>query len=122
MLKGRFMRNALFLLLPFSLLAESSFITPLEYASSLYKNPRGIGCHKCHGEFGEGRVVATYEHKNEKKSFVGPVINSMDFNDFFKSLNVRKNGMPRYFLTQKEIKALYFYLQEKKKENISNVK
>lgn len=116
------MRGILFVLLPFSLLAKSSFITPMEYASSLYKNPRGIGCHKCHGESGEGKTVAKYEHKNEKKSFSAPSINSMDFSNFYTSLNVRKNGMPRYFLTQKEIKALYFYLQEKKKESSLNVK
>ncbi|MCK9453609.1 MAG: cytochrome c [Sulfurimonas sp.] len=116
------MRSILLVLLPFYLLAQSSFITPMEYASSLYKNPRGIGCHRCHGEFGEGKIVAKYEHKNEKKSFIGPVINSMNFNDFFNSLNVRKNGMPRYFLTQQEIKALYFYLQEKKTESSLNVK
>lgn len=116
------MRNVLLSLLPFSLFAQTSFITPMEYASSLYKNPRGIGCQSCHGIAGEGRVVAKYEHKNEKKSFGGPEINSMNFNDFFVALNMRKNGMPRYFLTQKEIQALYFYVQEKKKENISNVK
>lgn len=98
-------------------MAQTDFITPMEYASSLYKNPRGIGCHNCHGDFGEGKVVALYEHKNEKKSFAGSAINSMNFDDFFAALNVRKNGMPRYFLTQKEIKALYFYLQEKKKES-----
>lgn len=116
------MRRILFMLLPFSLLAKSSFITPMEYASSLYKNPRGIGCHKCHGESGEGKLVARYEHKKEQKIFGGPVINNMNFNEFYEALNIRKNGMPRYFLTQKEIKALYFYLQEKKKGNISNVK
>lgn len=122
MLKDGFMRSVLFILLPFLLLAKSSFITPMEYATSLYKNPRGIGCHKCHGESGEGRVVAKYEHKNEKKSFVGPPINSISFNYFFASLNVRKNGMPRYFLTQKEIKALYFYLQEKNRAGAIDVK
>ncbi|MDD5401309.1 MAG: cytochrome c [Sulfurimonas sp.] len=116
------MRDVLLLLLPISLFAQASFITPMEYASSLYKNPRGIGCQNCHGVFGEGRVVARYEHKNEKKSFSGPEINSMNFNDFFTALNVRKNGMPRYFLTQKEIQALYFYVQEKKKENTPNAK
>jgi hypothetical protein len=116
------MRSVLFVSLPFLLLAKSSFITPMEYASSLYKNPRGIGCHKCHGEAGEGKLVAKYEHKKEQKSFIGPPINSMDFNQFYRALNVRKNGMPRYFLTQGEIKALYFYLQEKKKGSTSNVK
>lgn len=119
MIKGRFMRNIIFLLLPLYLFAKSSFITPMEYSSSLYKNPRGIGCQKCHGESGEGRLVASYIHKGKKKSFKGPVINDMDYSDFYKALNVRKNAMPRYFLTDKEIKALYFYLQEKKKENSS---
>jgi len=122
MLKDGFMKSLLFIMLPFWLLAKSSFITPMEYATSLYKNPRGIGCHKCHGQNGEGRVVANYEHKKEKKSFAGPAINNIGFNDFFASLNVRKNGMPRYFLTQKEIKALYFYLQEKKREGGADVK
>lgn len=122
MLKDGFMKSLLFVMLPFCLLAKSSFITPMEYATSLYKNPRGIGCHKCHGQNGEGRIVAKYEHKNEKKSFAGPAINNISFNDFFTSLNTRKNGMPRYFLTQKEIKALYFYLQEKKREGGTDVK
>lgn len=118
------MRNLFVLLLfsPFYLFAQSSFITPMEYASSLYQNPRGIGCHKCHGEFGEGKIVAKYEHKKEQKSFVGSRINNMDFNNFYRALNVRKNGMPRYFLTPKEIQSLYFYLQEKKKEEDANVK
>ncbi|HUH42290.1 MAG TPA: hypothetical protein VLZ29_04170 [Sulfurimonas sp.] len=116
------MRDMLLLLLPLSLFAQSSFITPMEYSSSLYKNPRGIGCHKCHGEYGEGKIVARYEHKKEQKTFFGPGITGMDFNDFYNALNVRKNGMPRYFLTQNEIKALYFYLQEKKKNGTSNDK
>jgi len=116
------MRYILFLFLPFYLFAASNFITPMEYASSLYKNPRGIGCNKCHGDSGEGKVVATYIHKNKKKSFVGPAINSLDFNKFYKALNERKRGMPRYFLTKKEIQALYFYLQEIDKKSNTNEK
>ena len=108
------MRFVLFLLLPLFAYCSGNFISPMEYASSLYKNPRGIGCHNCHGDNGEGKVVAKYTHKNEKKSFNGPAINSLDFNVFFKALNIRKRGMPRYFLTKKEIQALYFYLQEKR--------
>lgn len=116
------MRYVLFLLLPFYLYATSSFITPMEYSSSLYKNPRGIGCNHCHGENGEGKLVATYIHKGEKKSFGGPAINNIDFDKFFKALSVRKTGMPTYFLTKKEIQALYFYLQEKDKKSSSNGK
>lgn len=93
---------------------DTSFITPMEYASQLYKNPRGIGCHLCHGEKGEGKLVATYVHKKKKKTFEGPVINNLDFNAFYEALNERKIAMPRYFLTKKEVQALYLYLQETK--------
>ena len=50
------MKNILLLILPVFLFGGSSFITPLEYASQLYKNPRGIGCHLCHGDNGEGKT------------------------------------------------------------------
>jgi len=104
------MKFILFLISPIFLLATSSFITPLEYASQLYKNPRGIGCQLCHGENGEGKLIANYIHKNKKKSFRGPKIDKISFGEFYKALNRRKNGMPRYYLTQKEIEALYLYL------------
>ena len=97
------------------LCADSSFITPMEYASSLYKNPRGIGCQYCHGDKGEGKLVATYSHKGIEKEFHPPKINDLGFKKFYKALNVRKKGMPRYFLTTNEIKALYLYLHKKEK-------
>ena len=103
--------------LPLYLYAKSSFITPFEYSSSLYKNPRGIGCYHCHGEKGEGRLVARYMHKKEKKVFAGPEINSLSYEEFKKALNISKKGMPRYYLTNSEIKALYFYLQQIKVED-----
>jgi len=104
------MKYILFLILPFVLFATSNFITPMEYASQLYKNPRGIGCQKCHGNNGEGKVIADYMHKNKKKSFIGPRINNVAFTQFYNTLNSRTKGMPRYFLTKQEIEALYFYL------------
>ena len=116
------MRYILLLILPIYLFCEASFITQMEYSSSLYKNPRGIGCNLCHGENGEGKVIATYMHKNEKKSFIGPSINNISFSIFYKALNKRKRGMPRYFLTKKEAQALYFYLQEKQRKNKINEK
>ncbi len=122
MIKGRFtMQYMFFLVLPLLLSAKSSFITPMEYSSQLYKNPRGIGCQHCHGEDGEGRLVAEYTHKKKRKSFRGPTINTLDFDTFHKALSVRKKGMPRYFLTKKEIQALYFYLQQKKKKKEKTV-
>ncbi|MDA7816836.1 cytochrome c [Sulfurimonas sp.] len=110
------MKYLLILLLPIILFAKSSFITPMEYSSSLYKNPRGIGCNNCHGANGEGKIVAQYIHKKEKKSFFGPSINNINYSKFYRALSIRKRGMPRYFLTEKEIKALYFFLQQKKIE------
>lgn len=109
------MKYKLLLFLSLSLAAESTFISPLEYASQLYKNPRGIGCYHCHGDNGEGKLVARYKHKNKDKEFGGPVINTMNFKEFHKALNRRKVGMPRYFLTKKEVQALFLFLQQEKK-------
>jgi hypothetical protein len=113
MIKGRFeMRYILFLTLPLLLCAKTTFITQEEYAAQLYKNPRGIGCQNCHGEKGEGKIVAKYIDKNVEKSFQGSAINNLDYAAFYKALNMRLDSMPRYFLTSKEISALYFYLNE----------
>ncbi len=116
------MKYIYFLILPLFLCAKGSFITPMEYASQFYKNPRGIGCEHCHGESGEGKLVATYIHKKKKKTFEGPPINNMSFDDFYKALNVRKLGMPRYFLTKKEVEALYLYVNEKKGDVVNEKK
>lgn len=114
------MRYILFLTFPLFLFSSATFITPMEYASQLYKNPRGIGCQSCHGEHGEGKVIAKYIYRKKKKSFVGPPINTVGFNEFYRVLNQRKRGMPRYFLTTEEIQALYLFLHknDKKKKNV----
>lgn len=104
----------LFLLVLPLLSEEVSFITQGEYAAQLYKAPRGIGCHKCHGDKGEGRVIAKYKDKGESKSFNAPAINVLSYENFSDALQKRQAGMPRYFLTDEEIKALYFYLQPPK--------
>ena len=106
----------------FPLFAADSFITMEEYARQLYQNPRGIGCHHCHGDDGKGKVVATYTHKKEQRAFGGPAIDTVSFPTFYKALNSRVRGMPRYFLTDSEIKALYYYLHrnERKKESEDN--
>jgi mono/diheme cytochrome c family protein len=95
-----------------TLFATSSYITPLEYASQLYNNPRGIGCGNCHGEHGEGLVIARYKHKDKPREFVGPAINKVPYEQFQKILQKRVKGMPRYYLTQGEIRALYLYLHQ----------
>lgn len=116
------MKYLFYLTLPCLLVAETSFITAMEYASQLYKNPRGIGCQYCHGEKGEGKLVANYTEKKEKKSFGGSPINKLEWSVFYFALNKSINGMPRYYLTEKEIQALYLYLTEDKLRQEANEK
>ena len=109
---------------PIFLYGEASFITQMEYASLLYKNPRGIGCNKCHGLKGEGKLIAKYKvtkrvKKGEKvitlkrqKEFRAPAINHLAYRRFHDVLGEKLKGMPKYYLTEGEIKALYFYLQK----------
>ncbi len=98
------------MMIPLFLNAESSFITQEEYSMQLYYSPRGIGCHHCHGEKGEGKIIAKYKDKNNLFSFSGPPINNIAYEKFYNAMIMRKQGMPRYFLIEDEIKALYFYL------------
>ena len=104
----------LLLLLTVTIFAKEkdSFITEQEYAEHLYKNPRGIGCDKCHGKRGEGIVIARYKDKGENKELRTDEINSIDYEAFRLALQARRGVMPKYFLTTREIKALYGYLHK----------
>ena len=107
------------LLLCFSVLflsANEDFITKDEYASQLYNNPRGISCALCHGENGEGKLIARYTKKGEKREFKAPKISDLPYLQFKNALNGRYLGMPRYFLTDAEIKLLYYYLHNMESE------
>jgi hypothetical protein len=104
------MKIILLWIIGISLFAGTSFITTSEYASSLYKNPRGIGCDQCHGQKGHGKLIAVYTHKGHKKEFRGDDITKMDFTQFYRALNKHIFGMPRYYLTREEIMTLYKYL------------
>ena len=92
-----------------------SFITEKEYAEHLYKNPRGIGCNKCHGKKGEGMVISTYKHKDEERTLRTNEINTLGYEAFAAALEEKRSVMPKYFLTSKEIKALYNYLHTENK-------
>ncbi|MBL0686858.1 MAG: cytochrome c [Sulfurospirillum sp.] len=92
-----------------SLKAEG-FITKTEYAKMLYVNPRGIGCVLCHGKRGEGSVIAKYKHKGEQKKLVAPAINNLSKEKFFRALKESNSVMPKYFLANSELDALYFYV------------
>jgi len=99
------------LLLPIFLYCES-FINKFEYGEMLYNNPRGISCSKCHGEHGEGRVLATYIHKKKVNQVVAPMIVNLSFGEMKKSLNYTRNFfMPKYYLTDSEIDAITTFLK-----------
>ncbi|NLK66449.1 MAG: c-type cytochrome [Campylobacteraceae bacterium] len=86
----------------------------------LYKNPRGIGCDKCHGKKGEGSLIASYKEfnkTNEQKydvNLTAPAINNLTLQELADGIHDKKGVMPTYFLTQDEIIAIYKYLKEKK--------
>lgn len=100
----------IFFLLNSALKADESFLSNGEYAKMLYKNPRGIGCHKCHGENGEGKVISSYVSGKNKISLVGPRINNLSMSEFKKALKKGKRLMPEYFLTDLEKAHLYNYI------------
>ena len=77
------MSKKLFLLVAINVLWANDEPLVENYGKNLYENPRGIACNKCHGNKGEGGVIAHYKHKGV---------------------------MPRYFLTDEEITAIYMYL------------
>ncbi len=90
---------------------SDDFITPLEYGKMLYQNPRGIGCDKCHGLKGEGKIIAYYKHKGKKKKLVAPNIHKAPMEAFLHALAEQSRVMPKYFLTKNEIKSLYDYIK-----------
>lgn len=116
------MRRVLLLMVPLFLYSAGDFITQREYASQLFKNPRGIGCQHCHGDNGEGRLIANYTHKKKPLSFSGPPINTLSYKKFHHALSRRLNAMPRYFLTDEEIEALYFHVRKNKQKKSKDAK
>jgi len=117
------------LFLPLFLFADD-FITNYEYGEMLYKNPRGIGCIKCHGEDAKGKVIATYQDKEgNTKAIIAPNIQNVSWKVFYERLKYSKvfrrgkfrtlnySVMPKYdYLVDSEIKAIYNYIHKKRKK------
>jgi len=100
--------------------AADSFITKEEYARMLYQNPRGIGCHKCHGIDGRGLELGRYREGNRTVVIKAPDITNLSYRRFFMALKFKKGKkrvdlMPTYFLTDREIKILYYYLKKRRR-------
>ena len=113
------MRNFIFLMIFTIFAGAESFITDEEYGAMLYQNPRGIGCDKCHGERGEGSLIAKYEEFNRsnetyyEKSLIAPPINTLSLQELANGIGASKDIMPSYFLTKDEIIIIYKYLKAK---------
>ena len=105
------------------LLNAEDFISSAEYAKMLYQNPRGISCGKCHGNKGEGAVIARYkkfdkrENKMIEQSLKAPTINNLSYEEFRLALTSTKGMMPSYFLTESEMVSLYEYVQSFSKKD-----
>jgi len=108
--------------IPFILFSKEWFITKLEYGKMLYNNPRGISCAKCHGNNAEGKTIAKYyiTNNNQKilKIIKSPNIQNISFEKFKQKLFHKKLSiMPKYnYLTDKEISAIYLYIQSISKD------
>ena len=115
----------LFLIIPIFLFADD-FITNFEYGEMLYKNPRGIGCIKCHGDDAKGEIIAKYidDKTGKTKALIAPNIKKVSFKVFYERLKYSKvlrkgkfktlhySVMPKYtYLTDSEIKAIYNYIK-----------
>ena len=95
---------------------DNLFITDYEYGQMLYKNPRGIGCIKCHGKDGKKMFISKYTHKTKEIKIYAPSIENLTFEKFkskLKSNTNTKSIMPTYFLTDDEIKSIYTYIENK---------
>jgi len=113
------MKQYIFLLLPLFLSANEDFISHYEYGEMLYANPRGVSCAQCHGAKGEGKEIVSYLEGKEKRSLKGPDIRRESLSRMILSVNEYHQVMPRYYLTDEEVKAIYDYIQKKNVDYLS---
>ena len=109
----------LWLLLPLMVWAEEDFISHYEYGEMLYANPRGVSCAQCHGKSGEGQTIVEYRDIHGKQALKGSDIRRNTLAEMINAVNTYHQIMPRYYLTDEEVKAIYDYLQQKNHEYLS---
>ena len=103
----------LWMVFPLLLWSQEDFISHYEYGEMLYNNPRGVSCSQCHGKMGEGKVIVKYQDIDEKKVLKGADIRTKTLKEMIISVSSYHKVMPRYYLTDEEVKAIYDYLQKK---------
>jgi len=111
----------LIFLLPLILISSEDFISHYDYGKMLYESPRGVSCVQCHGLNAEGKTIVEYETKLGKKYIKGSDIRRVDLPKMIQSLNKNHAIMPRYYLTEHEVKAIYDYLQKRNSSYLSNL-
>lgn len=103
------------ILLPLFLYSSEDFISDYEYGEMLYNNPRGIGCAECHGDDGAGTTIVEYiDDDNKTKTINSPDLHKESLSSIINSVNRSHEIMPRYYLTRKEVRAIFEYLQEQR--------
>ncbi len=107
------MWKRLLLTLPLLLGADEDFISHYEYGQMLYNNPRGVSCAQCHGKSGEGCTIVEFRDIHGKQALRGPDIRMENLKRMIDSVNSYHPVMPRYYLTDEEVKAIYDFLQQK---------
>ena len=111
----------LIFLLPLLLSANEDFISHYEYGEMLYSNPRGVSCSQCHGNKGQGEIIVEYNDENGKAVIKGSDIRKESLSQMIHSLNSYHKIMPRYYLTDEEVKAIYDHLQKKNAVYLSDL-
>ena len=109
----------LWLLVPLMLWGEEDFISHYEYGEMLYANPRGVSCAQCHGQSGEGQTIVEYRDIHGKQALTGSDIRKNSLSEMIKAVNTYHKIMPRYYLTDEEVKAIYDYIQKKNASYLS---
>jgi mono/diheme cytochrome c family protein len=103
----------LYLCVPLLLWSQEDFISDYEYGEMLYANPRGVSCSQCHGKSGEGTTIVEYRDIHGKQALKGSDIRKESLSSMIHSVNAYHKVMPRYYLTDEEVKAIYEYLKVK---------
>ena len=112
----------LLIFLPLLAWSGEDFISDYEYGQMLYANPRGVSCSQCHGKNGEGKIIVEYRDVNGKEVLKGSDIRKESLSSMIHSVNAYHKIMPRYYLTNEEVRAIYDYLRIKNERYLSRLK
>jgi mono/diheme cytochrome c family protein len=115
---GMWMRGAAVTILLLSLGKAEDFISEFEYGQMLYQNPRGVSCVPCHGDHGEGALIARYKEEGKTMELWGPDIRQATEATLHRALAEGPGIMPRYFLTREEERALLTYIREAERRSL----